>query len=106
MIAGDMGRVLVTRDGGLTWETQPTITSSPLFAVAYHGGANAWVAGRGGAILRRTEALATVKFPTSKSAPALRGGAPKLKGQDSGEQKDPGDDIPRAVPRDKKPVKP
>jgi hypothetical protein len=104
MVAGDMGRVLATRDGGLTWEATPTVTSSPLFAVAYHGGSNVWVAGRGGAILRRTESLATVKFPTSKTAPALRG-EPKLKGQESGEQTDPGD-IPRAVPRDKKPVKP
>ncbi|PYS66402.1 MAG: hypothetical protein DMF76_00505 [Acidobacteria bacterium] len=107
MIAGDQGRVLVTKNGGLAWETQPTLTSSPLFAVAYHGGANAWVAGRGGAILRRTEAIATVKIPTPKIPPVLRGN-PKPNGQESGPQIifDDGD-IPRAAPPDnKKPSKP
>jgi hypothetical protein len=106
MIAGDMGRVLASRDGGLTWETQPSITSSPLFAVAYRGGANVWVAGRGGAILRRTEALATVKIPSPKLPPGLRS-APKLKGQENSQQLmlDDGD-IPKAVPPVRKPAKP
>ena len=108
MIAGDQGRVLVSRDGGRTWETQPTITSSPLFAVAYRGGSNAWVAGRGGAILRRTVALATVKISAPKLPPGLRGGGdPKLKAQESSQQLNLIDDgdIPKAVPP-KKPVKP
>src|SRR4030095_13464114 len=83
LIAGDHGRVLATKDGGLTWASQPTITSSPLFAVAYHGGTNTWVAGRGGAILRRNTSLATVNIPTPKLPPLLRGGAPKLKGEDN-----------------------
>ena len=82
--------------------------SSPLFAVAYHGGANAWVAGRGGAILRRTEALATMKIPTPKLPPGLRGdSAPKLKQQENSQQLNLDDgDIPKAVPPVRKPVKP
>jgi len=98
--------VLATKDGGLTWASQPTITSSPLFAVAYHGGANTWVAGRGGAILRRNASLATVRIPTPKLPPMLRGGPPKLKGQENSQQIDPEDDIPRAVRPERKPQKP
>jgi hypothetical protein len=100
--------VLATKNGGLTWETQPTITSSPLFAVAYHGGESAWVAGRGGAILRRSAAIATVKIPIPKLPPALGGGPPKLAGQENNpppQNFDDGD-IPRAVPKEKKPAKP
>jgi len=108
LIAGDQGRVLATRDGGLTWETQPTITSSPLFAVAYRGGANAWVAGRGGAILRRTAALGTVKISVPKFPAGLRGGPPKLKQEENSQQLNLVDDgdIPKAVPPVRKPVKP
>jgi hypothetical protein len=106
MAAGDHGLVLATKDGGVNWISQPTITSSPLFAVAYHGGGNTWVAGRGGAILRRNTSLATVRIPTPKLPPILRGGAPKLKTQENSPEIDPNDDIPRAVRPDKKPAKP
>ena len=84
------------------------ITSSPLYAVAYHGGANTWVAGRGGAILRRTEALSTVKISVPKLPPGLRSGPPKLRGQEKAEQLNLTDDgdIPKAVPPVRKPVKP
>jgi len=108
LISGDQGRVLATKDGGRTWSLQPTITTSPLFAVAYHGGGNIWVAGRGGAILRRSAAVATVKIPTPKIPPALRGGPPKLREADNNQPQlnfDDGD-IPRAVPKDRKPLKP
>jgi hypothetical protein len=77
-----------------------------LFAVAYRGGANAWVAGRGGAILRRSESLATVKISAPKIPPGLRG-APKLKGQENSQQLNLDDgDIPKAVPPVRKPQKP
>ena len=102
LVAGDQGRVLRTKDGGETWELQPTITSAALFAVAYRGGSDAWVAGRGGAILRRTADVATVKIPRTKTTHTLRP-APKLKPseQDITVVLDDGD-IPRAVPPDKK----
>ena len=103
LIAGDQGRVMATKDGGRTWDQQPSLTSSPLYAVAYRGGSAAWVAGRGGAILRRTEDLATVKISAPKLPSALRG-APKLKAQDT--QLNFDDDIPRAVRPDKKPQRP
>jgi len=76
-----------------------------LFAVAYHGGANAWVAGRGGAILRRTEAIATVRIPTPKIPPVLRG-SPKSKSEEKGQAFIDDGDIPRAAPPEKKPVRP
>ena len=99
--------MLATKNGGLTWETQPTITSSPLFAVVYHGGESIWVAGHGGAILRRSTAIATVKFPIPKLPPALGGAPPKLQSQESPPQLNIDDgDIPRAVPKEKKPQKP
>jgi hypothetical protein len=67
---------------------------------------NVWVAGRGGAILKRNEPIATVKVPTPKLPPVLRGGPPKLRpitGQniiaDDG-------DIPPALPPGKKPAHP
>jgi len=71
----------------------------PLYSVAYRGGNNIWIAGRGGAILRRTEPVATVKIPTPRMPPGLRGGPPKLQ---SAQTIDDGD-IPRAVPPNKKP---
>ena len=97
------GVLLRTKDGGVTWELQPTITTSSLFTVAYHGGDDAWVAGRGGAILRRMGDVATVKIPRPKLPPVLRQ-TPKLKPQPNGQETpivlDDGD-IPRAVPRQK-----
>src|SRR5437899_145478 len=85
----------------MVWPSQPTITSSPLFAIAYHGGANLWVAGRGGAILRRNTSLATVRIPTPKLPPMLRGGPPKLREQPQTSQELDLDDIPRATRPDK-----
>ena len=106
LIAGDQGVVLATDDGGATWQKQTTLTSSPLFAVAYRGGPNAWIAGRGGAILRRTTELATVKIPVPKGSSEDHP-APKLKGQENTQQLNfDNDDIPKAVPPVRKPVKP
>jgi hypothetical protein len=85
--------VIHSKDAGETWEVQPTITSSALFSVAYRGGTNIWVAGRGGAILRRTDPIATVSLPVTKLPPLLRGTKPQLSNSDV----DDGD-IPKAVP--------
>ena len=93
LAAGEQGRVLQTKDGGLTWETQPTVTAATLFGVAYRGGTDAWVAGRGGTILRRTDEVATVKIPR----PSLRRDSPpRLQNSNAALPHD--DDIPRAVP--------
>jgi hypothetical protein len=105
MIAGDQGMVLATNDGGVTWQPQPTLTSSTLFAVAYRGGPNAWIAGRGGAILRRTTELATVKISVPKIGPIGRD-APKLKDETPPQLNFDNDDIPKAVPPIRRPVKP
>jgi len=71
-----------------------------LFTLAYRGGSNVWVAGRGGAILRRVEPIATVTIPVSKLAPVLRGGSQKV------EQVVDDTDIPKATPPNKRPDKP
>jgi len=65
LAVGELGVVLRTEDGGRTWQIQPNVTSNALQAIAFLGGSNLWVAGRGGSILRRTEALATVKTTSS-----------------------------------------
>src|SRR5215217_92377 len=100
LVAGEQGSIIHSQDGGQTWEIQPSITSASLFSIAYRGGTNVWVAGRGGAILRRVDPIATVSIPVTKLPPILKGGSAKLDNDavDSG-------DIPKAVPP-KKPVKP
>jgi len=102
VVTGEQGRIVHSDDGGVTWEIQPTITSSPLFSIAYRGGYNLWVAGRGGAILRRTDPIATVSIPTPRLPPGLRDSPPKLQNAKNPED----DDIPRAIPPDKKPIRP
>jgi hypothetical protein len=99
LVVGEQGSIIHSKDGGVTWEIQPSITSTSLFSIAYRGGSNVWVAGRGGAILRRIEPVATVSLPVTKLPPMLKGGAPKLD-----EPIDDGD-IPRAMPP-KKPIRP
>jgi hypothetical protein len=83
IVVGEYGTVLRTVNGGKTWEVQPNITSNTLQAVVYRGGTGLWVAGRGGAILKRSETLATVKVSSPKLPPILRvntkKGTPKLK---------------------------
>jgi hypothetical protein len=55
-----------------------------------------WVAGRGGAILRRVDPIATVSLPVSHLPPLLKGGAARIPDA-SAEGFDDGD-IPRALP--------
>jgi hypothetical protein len=65
------------------------------------------VAGRGGSILRRIDSLATVRIPFPKGSSEVSSSAPKLKGSENGQQLNlDSDDIPRALPPVRKPVKP
>ncbi|MFI5316136.1 MAG: WD40/YVTN/BNR-like repeat-containing protein [Myxococcota bacterium] len=48
---GYFGSVLVSRDGGTTWETPATGTDEPLYAVALGPGDEVWAAGRAGVML-------------------------------------------------------
>jgi hypothetical protein len=82
-----------------------TYTSVSLFAVAYHGGTDIWVAGRGGAILKRTDGLATVSIPRPKLPPIMRT-KPKLQNSPESLVLPDDGDIPRAVPNDKRPPRP
>jgi hypothetical protein len=96
----------MTKDGGATWAMQPTVTSTSLFAIAYRGDTATWVAGHGGAILRRTSAVATLKITAPKIPPILRR-EPKLKpGAQPALIVDDGD-IPKAIQLpEKKPARP
>ncbi|HEY5443963.1 MAG TPA: hypothetical protein VIJ87_05735, partial [Pyrinomonadaceae bacterium] len=96
LAVGDQGKIIYTKDAGQTWLTQESITSSSLFSIAYRGGTNVWVAGRGGAILRRVDPIATVSLPVSHLPPLLKGGAARIPDA-SAEGFDDGD-IPRALP--------
>jgi hypothetical protein len=91
-----------TKDGGETWDAVASATSVPLFSVAYRGGSAAWVAGRGGAILRRTDSVATINIPRPKLPPALRGKKPKRDAADDLLPPVNERDIPPALPGDKK----
>jgi hypothetical protein len=70
---GELGTVVVTNDGGRTWENQPSITGKVLQAIAFQGGTNMWAGGRGGTILKRTAPLSPNRFGGgSKVPPVLR----------------------------------
>jgi hypothetical protein len=71
---GQLGRVLWTNDSGQTWKIQPNITNNTLQAAVYRGGANLWIAGRGGAILKRSRTLSPVQLSSPKTPPILRFG--------------------------------
>jgi hypothetical protein len=64
------------------------------------------VAGRGGAILRRSADVATIKLSGPKGS-SSQPAAPKLKGQENNQQLNlQSDDIPKAKPPVRKPVNP
>jgi hypothetical protein len=71
LAVGELGTVLLTDDGGKSWETQPNITSNSLQAIAFLGGADLWVAGRGGSILKRSEALSPIKTTSAPKVPPI-----------------------------------
>jgi hypothetical protein len=76
---GELGTVLVTSDGGRKWESQSNVTAKLLQAVVYRGAGKMWVAGRGGAILRRVEPLSPVAISSPKLPPVLGGRSIRLK---------------------------
>ncbi|NOT46145.1 MAG: hypothetical protein HOP17_00145, partial [Acidobacteria bacterium] len=100
---GDLGTLLITNDGGKTWQIQPNVTGKALQTLAFRGGSDVWVGGRGGAILKRSQPLTPFRF-------AVGGGGPPVLRPASGIRKPriptltiPDDgDIPAASP----PVKP
>ncbi len=54
--AGYFGTVLVSSDGGQTWDAPSTGTDEPLYAVAYGPGDELWAAGRAGVLLLSRDA--------------------------------------------------
>ncbi len=50
--AGYFGTVIVSRDGGQTWDAPNTGTDEPLYAVALGPGDELWAAGRAGVVIR------------------------------------------------------
>ena len=69
---GELGTVLITEDGGKTWQVQPNITGKVLQTIAFQGGTNMWVGGRGGTILKRIAPLSPNNIGGPKIAPVLR----------------------------------
>ncbi len=51
-VAGYFGTVLVSLDGGATWDTPDTGTDEPMYAVALGPGDEVWAAGRAGVVVR------------------------------------------------------
>ena len=51
-VAGYFGTVLVSRDGGQTWDAPDTGTDEPLYAVALGPDDEIWAAGRAGVVIR------------------------------------------------------
>ena len=54
--AGYFGTVIVSRDGGTTWDDPLTGTDEPLYAVALGRGDEIWAAGRAGVVIRSEDA--------------------------------------------------
>ena len=54
--AGYFGTVLVSNDGGQTWDAPSTGTDEPLYAVAFGPGDELWAAGRAGVLLLSRDA--------------------------------------------------
>jgi hypothetical protein len=77
---------------------QRNVTSKTLQAIVYLGGSNLWVAGRGGAILKRNEALATFKTSGAKIVPRLLQGGPKRRERVPAVVITDDGDIPQAIP--------
>jgi hypothetical protein len=97
LVTGEQGQILRTTDGGKTWLQIPTITSNPLFSVVFRGGDKTWLAGGGGAILKRTEDRGGIRIPRPSLPPILRSSQKKQPKQSLIRLADDGD-IPRAVP--------
>jgi photosystem II stability/assembly factor-like uncharacterized protein len=72
MAVGELGTVLVTEDGGRTWLNQPNITGKVLQTIAFQGGTDLWVGGRGGTILKRIAPLEPNSIGGPKLPPVLR----------------------------------
>lgn len=52
---GYFGTVVVSRDGGATWDVPQTGTDEPLYAVSLAGGEEIWAAGRAGVVIRSVD---------------------------------------------------
>ena len=74
---GEQGNVLVTTDGGKSWDSQVNITGKTLQAIVYRGGTSLWVGGRGGVILKRTRQLSPSKIVSPKLPPVFRLAPPR-----------------------------
>jgi photosystem II stability/assembly factor-like uncharacterized protein len=58
-MVGELGRILHTADGGVTWERQDAGTKRPFLAVACVDARTAWIAGKEGSVYGTTDAGAT-----------------------------------------------
>jgi photosystem II stability/assembly factor-like uncharacterized protein len=70
---GDSGRILRTTNGGASWDSQTSGTSSNLYGVHFADSLRVTIVGAGGLILRSTNAAATWTTQQSGTTTTLRG---------------------------------
>ena len=66
-MAGELGRIFRSGDGGRTWERQHADTKRPFLAISCVGPGRAWVAGKEGIMFQTTDAGASWKPATTGS---------------------------------------
>src|SRR5262249_12246673 len=66
-MAGELGRIFHTTDGGETWDRQDAGTKRPFLAIACLDPRTAWIAGKEGIVYGTTDAGATWKPATTGS---------------------------------------
>lgn len=68
---GNAGAILVSSDGGLTWQTQLSGTEADLYGVSFSDATHGWVVGAGGTVLATTDAGAHWTSQQSNTNAAL-----------------------------------
>ena len=70
-IVGSNGTILNTRNGGETWELQPSGTTNDLFSVHFTDALNGWAVGENGTILHTSTGGITPVHKTIVSSPTF-----------------------------------
>lgn len=65
VVAGYSGKILMTTDGGKTWQTKTSGTDLALYSIAFADAQNGWISGQGGLILHTTDGGETWQKQTS-----------------------------------------
>lgn len=69
---GELGAIQTTKDGGATWQLQPTPTQKLLYDVSAFDAKQAWIAGAGGLVLRTVDGGQTWREQLTNVTTSLR----------------------------------